>query len=108
MTLSISFPDTFENLPDDIQSHIDDWKEVRLSWSVAIGCNRPRQRPLLNLLLSIRSVLLYSDRFYKVIIVNEMNINTMSYERMREISVLNLCKFLSPITLKNATGMPEF
>jgi hypothetical protein len=42
MKLSTSFPDTFENLPNDIQTHIDEWKEVR---------------QLLTLLLSIRSIL---------------------------------------------------
>ena len=42
MKLSTSFPDTFEKLPNDIQTHIDDWKEVR---------------QLLTLLLSVRSIL---------------------------------------------------
>ena len=83
MTLSTSFPDTFENLPNDIQSHMDDWKEVR---------------QLLTLILSIRSILFCSDRLYKVVIITETNVHTMTYEIVRRISVLNLCKFLSPIT----------
>jgi hypothetical protein len=85
MKLSTSFSETFEKLPNDIRTHIDDWKEVR---------------QLLILLLSVRSILFYSDRFYPIIIINEININTVTYERRREIFLLNLHKFLSPITLK--------
>jgi hypothetical protein len=85
MKLSTSFPDTFEKLPNDIQTHIDDWKEVR---------------QLLTLLLNVRSILFYGDRFYPIIIINEININTVTYVRRREISLLNLRSFLSPITLK--------
>jgi len=71
MKLSTSFPDAFEKLPNDIQTHIDDWKEVR---------------QLLTLLLSVRSILFYSDRFYPLIIINEININRVTYERRWEIS----------------------
>jgi hypothetical protein len=84
MKLSTSFSDTFEKLPNDIRTHIDDWKEVR---------------QLLILLLSVRSIVFYSDRLYQIVIINEININTVMYERRREISVLNLRNFLSPITL---------
>jgi hypothetical protein len=85
MKLSTSFPDTFEKLPNDIQTHIDDWKEVR---------------QLLTLLLSARSILFYSDRFYPLIIINEININRVTYERRREISLFILRNFLFPIPLK--------
>lgn len=84
MKLSTSFPDTFENLPNDIQTDIDEWKEVR---------------QLLTLLISVRSILFCSDRFYPIITINEININTVTYERRREISLLNLRRFLSPTTL---------
>ena len=86
--LSTSFPDTFEKLPNDIQTHIDDWREVR---------------QLLTLLLNVRYILFYSDRFYPIIIINEMNINRVTYEKRREISLLNLRNYV-----KNAFGMPEF
>lgn len=85
MKLSTSFPDTFEKLPNDIQTHIDDWKEVR---------------QLLTLLLSVRSILFYSDRFYPIIIINGININRVTYKRRREISLLNVRNFLSLIPLK--------
>jgi hypothetical protein len=69
MNLSTSFPDTFEDLPNDIQTHIDEWKEVR---------------QLLTLLISFRSIPFYIDRFYPIITINEININTVTYERGRE------------------------
>jgi hypothetical protein len=93
LKLSTSFPDTFEKLPNDIQSHIDDWKEVR---------------QLLTLLLSIRSILFYSDRFYPIIITNEINTKVVTYERGREICLLNLPKLFFSHCIKNAFGMPEF
>ena len=82
MTLSTSFPDTFEKLPNDIQTHIDDWKEVR---------------QLVTLLLSVRSILFYSDRFYPIVIINELNINSVTYGRRREISLPNLVIFCLPL-----------
>jgi len=85
MKLSTSFPGTFEKLPNDIQTHIDDWKKVR---------------QLLTLLLSARSILFYIDRFYPLIIINEINSNRVTYERRKEISLFILRNFLSPIPLK--------
>jgi len=93
MKLSTSFPDTFEKLPSDIQTHIDEWKEVR---------------QLLTLLLSVRSILFYSDRFYPLIIINEININTVTYERRREFCLPNLRNFLSPIPSKMQTVCLNF